>query len=624
MDISKKIQDDAIAMMVAHKTDWETATAFVTDRVAFQMRELIKTLRKNYWGIFDEPIDAQTGREKTWVPLTESIVDSVVKNIDLDQKDVNFRAKNVESTGWVSVVRNVVKNFLDSIFFGEYLDEMERNLAIDGTAVWKTYEESNKEGEREACIVPVDLLNFYIDPCARSIQDTPAVMERALSTPDEVKEMTGWINTEEVKGIEGLSPNDSNSRTFAVLTPMVEIWEHWGKMSKFLITGKEEDREELVDGHIVASNILHDPKIHLVELMKGEHKPYEECWYKRVNGRWYGRGAAEMVMMLQFWLNAIVNIRINRSYVSQLGLFKIRKGSGITPQMLSRLPVNGVIELGNMADVEQMAVQEASQASYNDEEIIKGWSERVTSAFDIASGESLPASTPATNAILQSRGAQSGFVFVKEGIGMFLQRWLKRHLLPLLEKNLSSTEIVRMTGTSSELQELDNRVVNHLLCDLLEKMHNNGEFISPEKVEKERQRLLQKFQSQGEDRFIPMKDKLRFSNYDVEVFITNEEMDKGVLAANLTTVLQSVANMPNSGIDPNSVLRAIFDVMGLEWAQYKTKQSLTPQMQQLPPEIAQMMAGQLPPTAPQPGMDASMSTPVPNEQSVVTKANITA
>ena len=30
---------------------------FVTDKVSFLMRNLIKTLRKNYWGVFDEPND---------------------------------------------------------------------------------------------------------------------------------------------------------------------------------------------------------------------------------------------------------------------------------------------------------------------------------------------------------------------------------------------------------------------------------------------------------------------------------------------------------------------------------------------------------------------------------------
>lgn len=69
-----QLENQAIGLIRKEKTQWETATAYVTDKVAFQMRNLIRQLRKNYWGIFDNPIDPQSGREKIWMPLTESLV----------------------------------------------------------------------------------------------------------------------------------------------------------------------------------------------------------------------------------------------------------------------------------------------------------------------------------------------------------------------------------------------------------------------------------------------------------------------------------------------------------------------------------------------------------------------
>jgi hypothetical protein len=56
----KDIEDAAAALVKREKNQWEDATVFVTDRVAFQMRNLIRILRKNYWGIFDEQIDPTT------------------------------------------------------------------------------------------------------------------------------------------------------------------------------------------------------------------------------------------------------------------------------------------------------------------------------------------------------------------------------------------------------------------------------------------------------------------------------------------------------------------------------------------------------------------------------------
>ena len=62
-------------------------------------------------------------------------------------------------------------------------------------------------------------------------------------------------------------------------------------------------------------------------------KPYEESWYTKVHGRWYGKGVAEKVMNLQLYLNTILNTRVSRAIVQQLGLFKIKRGSNITPQI---------------------------------------------------------------------------------------------------------------------------------------------------------------------------------------------------------------------------------------------------------------------------------------------------
>src|SRR5262245_51436058 len=97
MEAVKLVRDDVGA--------YEDATAFVTEDVAFHIRSLIRRLRKNYWGIFEEPIDPHTKREKIWVPLTEIVVDDVVKNIDLDQKDVNFRAKKPAGIEFTEVLR---------------------------------------------------------------------------------------------------------------------------------------------------------------------------------------------------------------------------------------------------------------------------------------------------------------------------------------------------------------------------------------------------------------------------------------------------------------------------------------------------------------------------------------
>lgn len=594
------IEREAISIVRDEKTQWETATAFITEKVAFNMRELIRLMRKNYWGVFDTPKDPITKRDKIWVPLTEYFVDSAVKNVDLDTKDINFRAKKPSATGLSTLVKAVTKCQLDEDGFGEDLDDLIRRMAIDGTSVWKTIPVT-EDGKKVPKRVNVDLLNIYIDPTARSIQEAYRFTERSLMTEQEVRAMSGWINTEGIEGTLGLPKTDSQYTTEQGTTKLVDVWEMWGKGPKSLITGKQKDTEE-VDLHIIVSGLDGGGKarVHLIETYKG-FKPYEEAWYIRVPGRWYGKGIAEKLMWLQLWINTVVNVRINRAMVSQLGIFVARRGAGITAQMLSKMAANGVIVTNDPSDIQQLRVQEASEASYKDEDVIHSWGQRTTSAFDVVTGEQLPSSTPATNAAIQARNAQSAFGLIKEGIGMFLQRYLKRHYIPIIFKNIKLSDIIRVSESSDSLRELDEKLANVYLYDALDRMPP-GTFFDPMQVEQERQRILAQLSNQGTNRYFELFDELDPTLYDVQVYVTNEEFDKSVMLQDLISMLNVAPEFRGQ------IIREAFDLMGLTFRA---------------PEMTPMMPG-APGTPGQPGStEQSGALPAPGQsmQQLVTSAN---
>lgn len=562
-----EIEREAIRLIDEERVAWENSTAFVTDKVAFNMKNLIRQLRKNWWGIFDEPIDPQTNRKKVWVPLSESVGETVVKNIDLDTKDVTFRAKKASAAKLTALVRSIVRNYLDKMSFGEKLDELETILARDGTCVWKTIETKDKDGEYCTDVRIVDLLNVYLDPTSPTIQDTYRFTERALVYPDELKKMKGWINTEGIKGRIGLPRDDSffvGASNVLGTVKGIDVWESYGKYPKYLMTGNSDDKNTDIDLHIVVSGLESGSRrVHKIETYNGS-KPYEEAWYAKVPGRWYGKGITEKLMMLQLWINTIVNIRINRSYVSQLGLFKIRRGSGITPQMISRLPASGAVVVNSQEDIEQFVMSEASQASYTDENNIYTWSQRVTSAFESVTGEQLPSSTSATQSALASHSAQSQFVLVKEQIGMFLQRWLQRHAMPTIFKNISKGDLISMALEPEELLAWDEAIVNKAVYEAISNKLNNGILVDPDEVILEQQRMLEKLKNAGSERFVNLLDDLDFLEYEVAVDITNESVDKGVIATNL---LQALTAAPEYR---ESILPQLFDMMGLTFQAPKT------------------------------------------------------
>ena len=289
------VEREAINIVRLEKQRWEDAVAFVTEQIAFKMRDLIRVCRKNFYGIFDYPYDEATGREKLWYPLTEIFVNAAVKNFDLDTKDVGFRAKNDKGYAMTDITRAVVRDWLDKINFGEVLDETERMLAIDGTVVWKTFER-----EKKLIRVNCDLLNIYIDPTSPSIQKAYRFTERSLQYPDDIARMSGWKNTKipimvPVPGLPRTDPVYNQLNIYSNIK-MVDVYETWGKVPKWIVPGEEsyknpnhEEAQEETDAQIVVSGIDTPGKerCHLikkndkVDALGDPMKPYEEACTRR-------------------------------------------------------------------------------------------------------------------------------------------------------------------------------------------------------------------------------------------------------------------------------------------------------------------------------------------------------
>lgn len=555
------LESAVINLVRTEVSQLEDATAFVTDRVEMRIRPLIRQLRKNYWGVFDEPKDPVTGRDKIFPPLTETLCEQTIPNYDLDQKDVRYIARTEQGTPTVALVRPLVDDYLTSIQFGEKLDELERTMAIDGTAVWKIWEQDKKPQIRR-----VDILNLYVDPLAENLQET-TVIERAVLPMASVKQMKGWMNTDKVKGIKDLTPIDAtrltqyNTRGETLFT---DVYERWGLMPKYFITGKESDKDEYIEGQIVISGLdAKGPIVHLVQENKKKDKktgkilkPYEEVRYSKVPGRFYGRGPAEKALMLQLWMNLVVNTRINRNIVAQLGLFKIRTNSGITPQMLSRLPSMGAIKVNSMDDIEQMIMQEAGQSSYQDENVIQGWAKAVTSAFEVVTGEGLPASTPATNASIQTQNAQNAFKMPRHNLASMLERCIDRHVFPILADNIKQGDVIRILGDDDKIAEYVDRIIAFYGEEKLNEMLNKGKVPDPASMIRSIEEAKEKMMRDSE-LFTELTQKLLSEDIDTKVVIGNQKLDTGAMVTNLINTLNIAPELRDT------IVPQIFNFMGL-------------------------------------------------------------
>ena len=585
----------AIAILKDELSEWQSDHAFVTDEFFYDGQLAVKRARRNYFGVFEEERDPQTGRKKVFIPFTEWTVETVLKNIDIDTKDVEVKAKHPDSYKVAQIFRYVLRYYLNKIHFGKKLNDLLRNTVIDGTAFLKVWKE---KGDIKLRVV--DRLNMTVDPTAPNLDETPAI-ERNLLTLPEFQEYD-WNNKEDVKGSKsldrtGLDLQDGQNTQ----VPYVEVYERYGYFPKFVFTENEKD-EEYVYGKVCYSSNGTSYIVHKTEETKGH--PYQEFKFRDLVNRFDGRGVPEMLFQIQTYLNEIINIRLNTARVAQSGLWEVR--GNITPQQLKRLFSTGAIKTSQEGDINRIDTGTVDPSSYKDEEQAYLWGQRVTQT---QAEDEIAAQQPATNALIQERGSSKGYNLIMEGIFLNLKKVLEEKVVPIICQIIKDKDIIRITGDTRALQELDEHLAQNLAYQKINEMKQDPmgkmqleqgimELVQQgiplqeaenQLIDQTTQGIQEDLKKNGEDRFPQMNKKLFDTEFDIDIEIGDEQINKGVMVQQL---IQAMGILGNLGMPVDGVAREIFDTLGLDADRLVAKMSQPQMMPAIPGQGVPQKQGQ--------------------------------
>ena len=584
-----------MSKFITLKSRWESGIVNITGEVQQNIFSIIKQARKNYFSIYTQKRDPITNRKKLFFPLTKSIVESVVKNIDLDTRDIQVRGKSSDGIGPAIIVRHIIRNWMHEADFGRFLNKLIRFSAIDGTVIVKVIKEKTDSGNKPVVMIP-DILNILFDPSDENI--THGLLERHIKPIDEFKRLAKekkWKGFEDVKGtktnfvfnenIAGLSQMESD-------TPYVTLWEFFGKLEQNVIdkfNGKEVAPEkinnpDIVNGHIIF--VIQDKGGKTTENIlfaeKTDRFPYKIFRYRDVHGRAHGEGVGEILLDLQTYLNETLNIRANTNRLKHMGLFKMRKGQGITPEILSSMITGGIIPVNRQDDIVELRQSDQLQSSYTDEQVIFNWAQRATGSFEISTGEAPNASQPATSSLIADRGASAGFALSREELGMFLNKLFEDLIWPILNESLNEGEIVRITGDQNDLRVLDKAVVDAMVAKEQEKFFKvSGRFAREEEVAEFTNKIKIRFEKLGPQRYFKIVKESFNTQFNIEFFVTNEAFNKNVDIRNLLDLTQILTNF-ESPLNIQSISKKIIDLMGFDGAKILAEAPLDEPLNKLP------------------------------------------
>ena len=551
-------EKEVIRIIQSEKTNWEDGHVFVVDKVQFIMKNVVKKARKNYFGIFNSPKDPVTKREKIFIPLTEWTVETMLKNIDIDTKDIDVKARNTNAYLKAEVFRHILKKKLDEINFGQTLNRWLRRVAIDGTAYLKAYEEDGKLG-----VAVVDRLNMIADPSVECLDDSAGITERfILSKPefDELnldgKEYVDGVTSIDRTGIEAFSPSVQSTEI-----PYVELFERYGYFPEYVITGKEDDKKTFFYGKATVTGLNGTPVVHSVVKLDEEENPYGEGKLKEVPNRLDGRGIPEMLFNIQAYLNEVVNTRMNKARIVQLGLFKMK--GNVTPQQFAKLFTTGGIKLDQSSEIEAMNTGSIDPSTYKDEEQAYQWGTRVTGTTN---EDNQAASRPATNALLEQQGASKGYNLRIEDLMLSLGKFIEKKMLPIIKKEMLADKgsLVRVTGDPKIFEKLDESLIRNQVYKNIESMSpTEKQMMRDSGVDMEMfvQQGMEQMKALGEDRYIPIIEDLFDIEYDIKVVTSDESINRSVMASMLQNTLGILAS---SGLPVRDTLKELYDTMGLD------------------------------------------------------------
>ena len=577
--------DEASKLVETEKTEYENASLGI--------RETIKRAYKNYLGIFDNPYDKNTGRKKIFTPLTHEACDSVSKTITFSEEMIRAKPITREAAGKARVINMTFPYWWRQMDLNRLFPRFSKYLAIFGTQVtvqdWY-YEEMEVEDSNDPDVkvlmakgfvrkekTPankmrvvtkdqprvrlIPLLDLYVPFTAESLawacknasvilrttqnisqiqanprydDETKAILKGQLSSSgDEMNnDSLEKYNSGSFGSNSPTSRSTGSSNNWKQAEPFCEIFERYGMIPKSWITHDVKDAMIMVPGIITCVRDS-GQKYRILSVRAsrfGAEGPFEEAWYNKLPGRWYGEGLAERLIGLQTWHNEIVNTRRNNEIIVQNRMYKYKKGVGINPNDLRSRPGGG-IAVQNMDDLMPLDVPDVASSSFNEDTAIKQDAQRLTGTPKMPTTRLTQVQTGAlAQETIETKSE------IMDSIEDYLERVFNRHIFPLLKKFF--------TGGSTITIEMPENMIK-----MLDTLNGYEPFVS---------------ESLGRERHLLIPDSSIFDG-DTAI-IADVETTAGGAGAKVQALMNAItlaSKIQNSGMNVANAFQKLMDLIGI-------------------------------------------------------------
>jgi hypothetical protein len=593
--------------------DWDNFLNNDVDVVpgyTFNQMDTIKRCHLYYNSKFENG-GLYAGEPKLFFNITKFRCDVATRFLNFDTKDIRLWEQNSKSELKTFLLEKELQLWLKRNKIGKILNEIAEEAPIYGSVVIR----KNKKGA-----ALVDLRRLALDATVETIGKSRFVSVKHYLTESEVREKAktgGW----DAKAVEDMlatkgtlegKPSYETELGYSQKTtqPTYGVTEYWGDVPERLMSkgkGNNLIRAFFIVGNLDVSTTNEkgeltggEAGITLFESRWSKEYPFKDFHYSKTRGRWLGRGVIEDLFEAQERTNEMTNQKRTAMRISALHTFQTAGNTGIQ-NIIQDLQNGDVIQNGGN-QITPIANEERNLAAFGTEtQEYDKLADRLSFAFDSVRGESMPSSTPATNAMLQNQGASSVFAFKRENLGLTLQAFFNDFVLPQLMDDLTPEHILRFTGSLEDVSKLDRAISESLTREEVMKRLLSGKPVTEEEQKSIKANIESQLKKRGAKRFIEVsKGFYGDADFEFDFMVTSEQEDVATAANNLMSLITSLAKNPD--MLKNPMIKVLFNQYAqkigvsparLELAeQEESEQQAQPQMQpqmQGQPDMASMM-----------------------------------
>lgn len=558
---------DTIAEIVRKaESDYQNGNTQISEYVTFSLKENISRIDAylNSKHISGET-DSQ-GREKPFFNIVTAAVNIWYRATDIDRKNIRIKATSSDKYMLAFLATIHLQEFMRKAAFGTFLNEWGRSLARYGSSVLKFVEQG---GELIAEVVPwnrliCDSIDFENNVKIEKLYFTPAQLRRKAGYNKDMVEQLIESATTTRKNL-ALSTQKDNKSDY------IEVYEVHGELPLSYITEDDKDDDTYVQQMHVVSFVATNPgsgKYTDYCLYSGRESrdPYMITHLIKEEGRTQAIGAVENLFEAQWMVNHTAKTIKDQLDLASKLIFQTSDGNLVGRNLLSSLE-NGDI-LIHSKNEPLTAVDNSSQDITALQAFGQQWQAlgaQINGISEAMMGANPPSGTAwrQTQALLQE--SHSLFELMTENKGLAIEEMMRKYIIPHLKKKMDTSEEITATLDSYQIKEIDSRFVPkeavRIHNDLIKKDILSGKIAEQPDLEKLKETVQEAQAAFGNQRFIKpssvktktWKDVLKDFEWEVEVEVTNEQVDKQVVMDTLNTALQVVVN-PQFAQNPQAQL----------------------------------------------------------------------